>query len=609
MLKRFWRLTASIGLLGALLVVGAITAATPANAAALTNVISNIRITQPTDQIDVWESVRIEADWSVTDPQEGDTFSMTLPAEFGSNVLSFAVEDSDDPSVILANCTVTNTPTAPVMTCSLTAAAAARDSIQDGGLWLTATARRATTATQVEFTVDNKPVLVTLPGTGIIDPGPWMPTELAKQSWIDQANGLLVWRVRWPGNQVSGDSVTISDELNVNPPEWEAQVGFSTVGYLEEWNGTDFTTVQEVPLTWTDGGTKFEVTLNYDFKADGNYGFRYATIPVGDAAYQDVYRNTATALGQTVDHEMVWTASGGGSGRSLGRFSLTKTVTGEAESLVPEDTDYTIHYTTASGGTGELTFKEGTLVYSPRVAGGTAITITEVELPEIAGVDWGTPTFSGEGITKNADGSVTISPAAGQVVALTLNNIAQAEPTPMGMFSVLKKLEGSGSAMVPVDTEFNVNYTYTEGSETKTGVLQVKADGSAVYSEDLPDGTVITLSEPELPEIAGISWGKPVFSGDRVTVVDGQATITVSSEATVEESMVFLTNTATKVVVPSESTKPEPTPTPTVTSSQPVTPGDLPKTDASGGIAIALVGVVGLAVAAAALSQRRRVTK
>ncbi|MFD6164241.1 DUF5979 domain-containing protein [Oerskovia sp. NPDC060287] len=107
-------------------------------------------------------------------------------------------------------------------------------------------------------------------------------------------------------------------------------------------------------------------------------------------------------------------------------------------------------------------------------------------------------------------------------------------------FSVAKGLTGSGSTAVPAGTTFEVDYSYVLDGTTVTGTLEVLADGTPVAGpQGLPEGTVVTLSEPRIPEVAGISWGTPTF--------EPRSPITLGEGGTVA---VRLTNTANLVEAP-----------------------------------------------------------
>ena len=94
---------------------------------------------------------------------------------------------------------------------------------------------------------------------------------------------------------------------------------------------------------------------------------------------------------------------------------------------------------------------------------------------------------------------------------------------------------------VPGDTVFPVTWSYEYGGETYTGELALGADGVVETLNNVPDGTVVTLTE-RVPSVAGFDFGDPVFSGAGVAdgVPDGNsAKVRVEGMKTVE---VTLTN-------------------------------------------------------------------
>lgn len=165
----------------------------------------------------------------------------------------------------------------------------------------------------------------------------------------------------------------------------------------------------------------------------------------------------------------------------------------------------------------------------------------------------------------------------------------------VGGFSVAKVVEGTASNVVPDDTVFTVEYIVGDGVAQE---LSVAADGTPVAVGDLTEGDVVTLTEVDLPTIAGVTWGAPVFEVDGA-VAD---TITIGADQTVA---VVLTNTAdTTPVTPSEPGQPE-------GPGAPVQSGDKP----GGGLAITggtatwgavALGALLLIVGAGAFGLRRR---
>mgnify|MGYP002746750128 CR=1 FL=1 len=103
----------------------------------------------------------------------------------------------------------------------------------------------------------------------------------------------------------------------------------------------------------------------------------------------------------------------------------------------------------------------------------------------------------------------------------------------------VKKAVTNGN--VPGDTVFPVTWSYEYGGETYTGELALGADGVVETLNNVPDGTVVTLTE-RVPSVAGFDFGDPVFSGAGVSdgVPDGNsAKVRVEGMKTVE---VTLTN-------------------------------------------------------------------
>ncbi|MBD7998250.1 DUF5979 domain-containing protein [Oerskovia gallyi] len=234
-----------------------------------------------------------------------------------------------------------------------------------------------------------------------------------------------------------------------------------------------------------------------------------------------------------------------------GGFSMAKSVTGEAADKVPAGTEFTVRYAYDLDGvptTGTMTVKaDGTVVDGPQnLVAGTVVTFTELTPAHVVGVEWGTPVFSPARVTI---GSV-------ENTAVTLTNTANAEPA--GGFSLTKVVEGSGASVVPAGTEFTVRYAYELDGAPVSGTSTVAADGTVVDGpQNLPVGTVVTFTETDLPAVAGVVWGTPVFSPAQVTVTDGQnAAVTLTNTADVVAAQVGGFTIAKKVTGPSAAKVP-----------------------------------------------------
>lgn len=213
----------------------------------------------------------------------------------------------------------------------------------------------------------------------------------------------------------------------------------------------------------------------------------------------------------------------------VGGFSVAKEVTGDRADLVPADTEFTVAYSYELDGTlvgGYLQVPaDGTVVAGPQnLPVGTVVTFTEADLPDIPGVAWGVPAFS----------PTTVVVGDGEDTLVTVTNTANQA---VGGFSVAKRVTGEAADAVPTTTEFTVGYAYDAPGGAVTGSLTVRADGVVVDGpQDLPVGTVVRLTETDVPEIGGVGWGTPTFSVDgeavtEVTVGDGTVVVTLTNTA------------------------------------------------------------------------------
>ncbi|MFC9561193.1 choice-of-anchor A family protein [Agromyces sp. NPDC056965] len=135
------------------------------------------------------------------------------------------------------------------------------------------------------------------------------------------------------------------------------------------------------------------------------------------------------ASGEVV-HVTVTNTANSNSPSAVGGFSVAKALGGEASALVPDDTEYTVQYRYELDGesvTGKLTVRaDGVAVDGPQgLPVGTVVEFTEIDLPEIDGVEWGTPVFSPETVTV-ADG------ASARVTVTNTATDAPVVPTPIG---------------------------------------------------------------------------------------------------------------------------------------------------------------------------------
>lgn len=221
-----------------------------------------------------------------------------------------------------------------------------------------------------------------------------------------------------------------------------------------------------------------------------------------------------------------------------GTMRVIKAVEGEAEEAVPEELEFTVKATWKSG----TEYKSETLTInqneatalSEKLPVGTEITFTELELPEVEGVEWGNITWgtdpTGEAWLKaNPDGSYTgiISddPTEGRLV--TVSNEALWAP---GAISYEKYIitdeSGAGipaaEANLPEGAEFEVSIENIElpaGKELPADagiavgdIITLNAANGFKWESDkvLPKGTTVTFSELTPKPLPGIDWSTQI---------------------------------------------------------------------------------------------------
>lgn len=175
---------------------------------------------------------------------------------------------------------------------------------------------------------------------------------------------------------------------------------------------------------------------------------------------------------------------------------------------------------------------------------GTVITITEGERPRVDTVVWGSIVISGDEVSDNGDGSaaVRVSAQQGDSTLVTVVNDATWAP---GTFSIAKDVAGirADDPEVPETVTVTADWVDADGTG-RSKDLTLPTDGTLVeFGDDLPFGTVVTLTEAAPTASARFTWDTPVWSGDAVEARgDGSATVTIGAASVAE---IALTNTVT----------------------------------------------------------------
>ena len=211
--------------------------------------------------------------------------------------------------------------------------------------------------------------------------------------------------------------------------------------------------------------------------------------------------------------------------RDMGRFSVTKTVAGDAGDKAPDT--YTFDYTCKADGkdpiTGTIIVGKGESKKSDEIPVGYSCTVKER-------VDQGQDgTAYLEGYTLDVVASPDVTIAKGAVPNIDVTNTYTLNK---GTFSVKKVVQGA--TFTGADNTFTVQYTCTHNSvaltdEQKAGSLTLTGNGTAVTSPSLPFGTSCTIKEADgSAQRAGYAVATAYTAG-QVTV----GTATPSPEVTV----------------------------------------------------------------------------
>ena len=211
--------------------------------------------------------------------------------------------------------------------------------------------------------------------------------------------------------------------------------------------------------------------------------------------------------------------------RDLGRFSVTKTVAGDAGDKAPAS--YTFDYTCEAGGkdpmTGTIVVGKGETKNSGEIPVGYSCSVKEHVDKDQAG------TAYVEGYTLDVVASPDVTIAKGAVPNIDVTNTYTLNK---GTFSVKKVV--AGATFTGADNTFTVQYTCTHNSvaltdEQKAGSLTLTGNGTAVTSPSLPFGTSCTIEETKSSaQRAGYAVATDYTAG-QVTV----GTATPSPEVTV----------------------------------------------------------------------------
>jgi hypothetical protein len=220
--------------------------------------------------------------------------------------------------------------------------------------------------------------------------------------------------------------------------------------------------------------------------------------------------------------------------RLFGDFSVTKAIGADAAASVPSDFEFTIQYSIDGGTTwiDRTVTKASPTTTVTDLPAGTTVLVREVAPGTAApDVQWGTPVFSGTGVTVTpTGGSFDIAADSTRVVTLT-------NPTTRlyGQFSITKSVTGGATDLLEAGTEFTLEYSYPGLATPTTVTLE---NGEIYTSPNIPLGTEVTITETTptdgLP--AGASWGTPRLIVGGTPQANG-STITIDDQTVLEVTL------------------------------------------------------------------------
>lgn len=382
-----------------------------------------------------WQTVRISGEWAVpAGAQAGETFGMTLPAEFSrQSAGEFTISDPVT-GLVMANCVVA-AGGGPDIVCTLTEAVEGLEEV-GGSFWMEARASQTTTSETVEFDLGDTVEIVDLPGDGgVVPEDPTEQEEPYKYGGLTATDGLLKWVIGIPSGYVDDGSFTITDTLD------EGLTGHHYTG--------DVTLLQRAVVNGALVGDSSVVDPSayvIDLADDGrSFEFAASGLPAGGFAYELVYFTQADApvsqgdifgnraivdtFETSATHTVVESGGGDGSGVAYTTFSITKEITG-AQADAARDATYTVRYSVKGSDAPAATMSVpvGESVLSTRAPLGSTFVIEEIDLPEIEGVTWGEWTITGDGVVDGGEGTYEVTPGTTAGVELTLTNIANRVP-------------------------------------------------------------------------------------------------------------------------------------------------------------------------------------
>ncbi|MBD5785854.1 choice-of-anchor A family protein [Cellulosimicrobium terreum] len=182
-------------------------------------------------------------------------------------------------------------------------------------------------------------------------------------------------------------------------------------------------------ILWDLSALTGSVSLTSPVRIDGSVYAPDADLTVSASPLdgQVVARNLVLA-GEGEAHAFLFAGAipcGGSSEESpTGGFEVTKVVDGDAADLVPAGTAFVVEQRVDDVVGDALTLRVGEPVVVDGLPTGSTVELSEVAIPEIDEVTWDEPSWSGDGVDVDADGTASFVVGDTTTLELTLTNIA-----------------------------------------------------------------------------------------------------------------------------------------------------------------------------------------
>lgn len=556
--------------------------ASPASAADGSQVqIDNIAIQYDGDEgvIEDWSYQRIDVDWSI--PGEAETpvtLTIDLPDGFYGNPETFPVNGPDGPA---GECVVTRTQ----VTCIIDDAFIEANPHEVSGDFFfearTENDNREDTNQTIDIGGFENEVVVTPSRNWCTEDCEFGEFWDGKWGSYDTATDEIIFTVQVKGGNTgiaAGNTVTVTDLLDEDSYELVSDGEYPRVreaGLLQydRWGNEVVGGWQTYPtsdVTWSNG----DLTATFESRegrgADWNNHDEIAPPTQGSqrgtdgSFYQVQWKVKALTGGDLQDNgdrvfrnAAEWDINGeesgdvngsatrynrGGNvvGTNYGKFQVTKELTGDT-TLNPA---FTVNYTVTEPGQDpaekSFTVHSGETFTSQEFFRGSVVELTEVKPTDPANVTWADPVFldadgnPADTLTFTADGN-------GKLGAVTEIRLVNEATLQKGDFSAQKSVVNEDGVPLADDLTFALDYSYPADAEkgfaAGSGTLILPINGDAVTSGELPVGAVVTLVEPNLPNVPGASWGDPVIEPSTLTIGESADPVTVAVTNTITQDV------------------------------------------------------------------------